>query len=510
MQETIGNFFILYIKNLPKKIKILLEEIILSDLKRFVKEYLMSNENRLYEINRFLWDHPETRFEEFQSAEYLINVLEYEGFSVQRNVANMETAFIGTFGKGEPYIGFLGEFDALPGLSQKANKTDYSPLEAGGNGHGCGHNLLGTGALSAALAVKAYLEKHNIQGTVQFFGCPGEEGGSGKTFMVREGVFNHLDIALTWHPSPINAIMSHSSLANYQIYFHFKGTASHAAISPHLGRSALDAVELMNIGVNYLREHIIPEARIHYAITNTGGDSPNVVQAEAEVLYLIRAPKVSTVEEIYERVCKIAEGAALMTETKLTIEFNKACSNFIPNRTLEKVLYEKLLEVGVEEPAPSEKGFAKKIWDSLSSSERDNAIDFIKDFGYSGDSSELEGKYLADIISPYKPIDKVMMGSTDVGDVSWVVPTAQCSTSTSALGTPLHTWQMVAQGVSSFAHRGMLRAGAAMALTGIEILENPSKLLEIKNEHLKKLKENPYKCPIPSNVEPTILRIKRH
>src|SRR5690606_37815914 len=229
-------------------------------------------------------------------------------------------------------------------------------------------------SLAAAYAVKAYLTENKISGTVKFYGCPAEECGSGKTFMVREGVFDGLDIALTWHPSYANSIMSLSSLANYQVYFRFKGIASHAANSPHLGRSALDAVELMNVGVNYLREHVVQEARIHYAITNSGGISPNVVQSEAEVLYLIRAPKVAQVDEIYKRVCKIAEGAALMTETEMTIVFDKACSNYEPNRTLEEILYQKLQEAGPIQPTDEEITFAKGIWNSLSKGEKKNFV----------------------------------------------------------------------------------------------------------------------------------------
>ena len=472
----------------------------------FVKTYLEENRKRFVEISKYIWEHPETRFEEFKSATYLTNQLEAEGFQVERNVAGISTAFVGTFGKGAPYIGFLGEFDALSGLSQKANATEFEPLEGKNIGHGCGHNLLGTGALSSAYAVKAYMEENNIPGTVQFFGCPGEEGGSGKTFMVREGVFNHLDIALTWHPSPVNAIMSLSSLANYQIYFRFKGITSHAANSPHLGRSALDAVELMNVGVNYLREHVITDARMHYAVTNTGGYSPNVVQADAEVLYLIRAPQVSQVDEIYKRVCKVAEGAALMTETELTIVFDKACSNYIPNRALEEVLHEKLIEVGAGEPSEEDKEYAKDIWDSLTDGERNNYMDLVNGFGHVGDDLKFEGKYLSESIAPYIASDKVLAGSTDVSDVSWVVPTAQCTAATSALGTALHTWQMTTQGITSFAHSGMLRAGAAMALTAVHILDNPEVLGPIKEEHEKKLAKTPYVCPIPADVKPSALK----
>lgn len=471
-----------------------------------VKEYLATNRKRFEEISTYIWHHPETRFEEFESAKYMSDALESEGFQVERNVAGIETAFVATFGEGSPTIGFLGEFDALSGLSQEANIAKASPLVQGGIGHGCGHNLLGTGALAAAYAIKAYMQDNGVKGTVKFYGCPGEEGGSGKTFMARDGVFEGLDAALSWHPSPVNSIMSLSTLANYQVYFRFKGITSHAANSPHLGRSALDAVELMNVGVNYLREHVVPEARMHYAVTNTGGFSPNVVQAEAEVLYLIRAPKVKQVDEIYKRVCKVAEGAALMTETQLTIEFDKACSNYRPNRALEEVLHGQLLQAGTQSATDNELTFAKEIWDSLNSGEQKNAIDLNKGFGYAGDGSEFEGKYLVDSISEYYASNEVLAGSTDVADVSWIVPTAQLSAATSAIGTPLHTWQMTTQGISSFAHTGMLRAAEAMAGTAIELYENPDMLKEIQQEHKRTFANDPYVCPIPANVKPSAIK----
>jgi aminobenzoyl-glutamate utilization protein B len=295
-------------------------------------------------------------------------------------------------------------------------------------------------------------------------------------------------------------------LANYQIYFRFKGLSSHAANSPHLGRSALDAVELMNVGVNYLREHIVPEARIHYAITNTGGISPNVVQADAEVLYLIRAPKVQQVDEIYKRVCKIAEGAALMTETELSIEFDKACSNYIPNRSLEKLLYKSLQEAGIEKPSETEITFAEKLWSTLSEGEKESYLDILRGFGYVGDGSEFEGKYLAETISAYEPSKEVLAGSTDVSDVSWVIPTAQLTASTSALGTPLHTWQMTTQGISSYAHKGMLRAAEAMALTAVKLLTDKEELEAVKQEFNEFKEANSYTCPIPKDVRPSTLK----
>lgn len=470
----------------------------------FIEKYLEENKAYFQEVSEFIYRHPETRFEEYDSSSYLASACEKQGFMVERNVADIETAFIATYGSGAPVIGFLGEFDALSGLSQKPNETTYQPSDTD-VGHGCGHNLLGTGAFAAACAMKSYMEANDLPGTVKFFGCPGEEGGSGKTFMVRDGVFDQVDAALSWHPSPSNSIMSLSSLANYQVFFRFKGVSSHAANSPHLGRSALDAVELMNVGVNYLREHVVQEARIHYAVTNTGGISPNVVQSNAEVLYLVRAPQVNQVDSIFQRVCKIAEGAALMTETELSIEFDKACSNYIPNRNLEKVLYNNLVAVGAEKPTVDEEKFAKEIWSTFTEAEQEYYIDPMKGFGYIGDGSEFSGKYLSDSISPCYESQGILSGSTDVSDVSWVVPTAQLTAATSTLGTSLHTWQMTAQGLSSYAHKGMLRAAGSMALTGIELITSEEKLNKVKEEFNEFKQKNKYTCPIPKEVIPSKL-----
>ena len=476
----------------------------------FIKEYMEENAAYFNEVSTYIFHHPETRFEEYKSAEFLAAECEKQGFAVECNLANIPTAFKATYGWGKPVIAFLGEYDALPGLSQTPNKSKKEQVEESPNfGHGCGHNLLGTGAFAAACAAKAYLEENDLEGTVVFYGCPGEEGGSGKTFMVRDGAFEGVDAALTWHPSPGNSIMSRPTLANYQITFRFKGVAAHAANSPHLGRSALDAVELMNVGANYLREHIIQDARVHYAITDTGGLSPAVVQPHAEVLYLIRAPKNNQVEGIYKRICKIAEGAALMTETEVEIEFVKACSNYVPNRSLERILHKNLKEVGPGVPSAEEKAYAKQLWETFSSDEQQFFFDIMDGFGYVGDGSGFKGKHLDDSISDYVASEEIFYGSTDVADVSWVLPTAQLTAATSTLGTPLHTWQMTAQGISDFSHRGMARAASAMALTGIELITSSKKLAEVKEEHVKFKKENPYIPPIPKDVSPSTLGGKR-
>lgn len=303
-----------------------------------------------------IWDNPETLFEEFKSAEILCTALEQAGFQVERNLANIATAFSGKWGSGHPVIGFLGKFDALPNLSQEANAAVKKPVVKGGAGHGCGHNLLGVGTLGAAMAVRQYLLENQLPGTVIFFGCPGEEGGSGKTFMARAGVFDDVDCALAWHPGAINGTDLNSSTANYQAIYRFHGISAHAGIVTQNGCSALDALELMNTGVQYLREHVPPDVKIHYAITNAGGSAPNVVQAEAEAVYQLRGKDLQTVRQTYERVNKVAQGAATMTETEVEIEFVKGCSNTIPNLPLAELICKNLAEV--EKPHFSEEDFA--------------------------------------------------------------------------------------------------------------------------------------------------------
>ncbi len=462
-----------------------------------ISQIIEEKRNLLITASDKIWEYAETRFEEFQSSELLCTTLEQEGFTVERGVGGIETAFIGSFGSGKPVVAFLGEFDALSGLSQRAGSADRIPVVNGGNGHGCGHNLLGTGALAAAIALRYYMEQHQIPGTIRYYGCPGEEGGSGKTFMAREGLFNDIDFCLTWHPGYANEVTTGTSLANYQVYYKFRGVSSHAASSPHLGRSALDAVELMNIGVNYLREHIIPEARVHYAITNAGGSSPNVVQAEASVLYLIRAPRIAQVDEIYQRVCNIARGAALMTETQVEIVFDKACSNLVPNHTLEKIAHKNFTALGIPEYNDEEKALAESIQASLSEEEKNSVRD-----------RAIKGKALSDRIRPLEAdfVPKSMGGSTDVGDVSWITPTVQCSTSCWVVGTPAHTWQVVSIGATSIAHKAMLHAGKVMAATAVEVIENPHIIEEARAELQEYLSDDAYVCPIPAGVKPSAAR----
>ena len=450
-----------------------------------------------------IWGYAELAFRETRSAGALADALEREGFQVERGIAGIETAFLGRYGSGRPVIGILGEFDALSGLSQKAGTAVREALEPGGAGHGCGHNMFGVGSLAAAIGVKRYLESTGRSGTVVYYGTPGEEGGSGKAFMAREGVFDGLDAAVAWHPSDQNAVMTGSSLANVQVAYHFTGIAAHAAAAPHLGRSALDAVELMNMGVQFLREHIIPEARVHYAITNSGGFSPNVVQPEAEVLYLIRAPKNAQVQEIYERVTRIAKGAAMMTDTELTVDFYKACSNLIPNHTLEAVIEKNLAEAGLPDYTDADRAFAAEIQRSIANFS-DPLAGLIAKAAAPEEKTMLSGHLgtaICDFFTPYHPSETAMPGSTDVGDVSWVCPTAQVNTACYAAGTPGHSWQLVAQGKAPLAHKAMLQAGKVLAGTVIDLLEDSALLDAAKREHAEAVGDG-YRCPIPAGVKP--------
>lgn len=472
-------------------------------------KYIEEKREDFIKLSDKIWGLAETRFEEYKSSEILARVMKAEGFEVKKGIADMETAFIGSFGSGKPVIAFLGEFDALYGMSQEAGVPYKKPLVSGGKGHGCGHHALGVGALSAAIAVKEYMQKHNINGTVRYYGCPGEESGSGKAYIARAGYFNDVDAALTWHPGSENAVWSMNFLATLQVYFKFQGKSAHAAACPHLGRSALDAVELMNVGANYLREHIIQEARIHYAMIDGGGFSPNVVQANASVLYQIRAPKMKDTREIYDRVINIAKGAALMTDTKLEIVFDRGSSNLILNDTLDKLLYKNFKEIGPVPIDEKDVEFAKEIRKSFTEKEKRVNEDEVNIY-YGDDAKEIveaiKGKSIVDIVYPYKPTNQVLPGSTDVGDVSWNTPTAQITTVCYAKDTPGHSWQLVAQGEEELFHKGMLEAGKVLALSAVELFENQEILAQAKEEFKRRLGNETYECPIPPDVKPSPIR----
>src|SRR5246127_2333593 len=325
------------------------------------------HQDDLIALSDRVWEIPELCYTEFRSCAEHTALLEQQGFRVTKNVAGIPTAVVGEAGENGPVVAILGEYDALPGLSQEAGLAEQKPLPGPGFGHGCGHNLLGSASLLAATAVKDWLEAHGIKGRVRYYGCPAEEGGAAKGFMARAGVFSDVDVAISWHPAAFSGVNEAISLANTRIDFAFHGRAAHAAAAPHLGRSALDAVELMNVGVNYMREHMPSDARVHYALLDTGGIAPNVVQAHARVRYSIRARDLPGMNELVGRVNKIAQGAALMTETRMEMRIISAVSNILPNTPLEQALHRIMEDLGPPRFDEADQQFAAKIQGTLTS-----------------------------------------------------------------------------------------------------------------------------------------------
>jgi aminobenzoyl-glutamate utilization protein B len=444
-----------------------------------------------------IWDKPEIAYNEYSSVAEHTAMLEKEGFRVTRDLAGIPTAVMGEAGEGGPVIAILGEYDALPGLSQEAGVAEPRPLPGDGMGHGCGHNLLGSGALLAAAAVKDFLREKGLPGRVRYYGCPAEEGGAAKAFMVREGCFDDVDIAITWHSMPFAGVNDAMSLANTRIDFTFTGRASHAAASPHLGRSALDAVELMNVGVNYMREHIPSDARIHYAILDTGGVAPNVVQATAKVRYAVRARDLTEMFALNERVRKIAEGAALMTETAMTWRVISAVSNLLGNTPLEKAMWANFERLGTPPFDAEDRKFAEAIRATLTDA------DIAAQYRRAGLPIRKD-QPLADFIVPLGLKGEPMLGSTDVGDVSWKVPLVQADGATIAIGTPFHSWQLTAQGKSPLAHKGMVHVAKVMAGTAVDALTDPALVAAAKADHAERTRDTPYVSPLPADVEPPI------
>lgn len=448
------------------------------------------------ELSDRVWDTPELLYKEFKSAAAHREMLEREGFRVTDRLAGIETAMMGEAGDEGPVIAILGEFDALPGLSQKAGIDWQEPLENGGNGHGCGHNLLGAGALLAATAVKDYLAANGIKGRVRYYGCPAEEGGAAKTFMVRDGVFDDVDIALSWHPTHFTGIIPPLTLAVTMVDFHFAGRAAHAAVAPHLGRSALDAVELMNVGVNYLREHVPSDSRIHYAILDAGGRAPNVVQAKATVRYSVRSLKRADMERLLERVKKVAEGAALMTETTMRFEVVTAMSEILDNPPLYKLLHGNLQQLGPTPFDSEDKALAARMQATMTRDDVESA--------FLAAGVPETGAPICDQIVPLEAKGVPMLGSTDLGDVSWVVPMAQAGSATYAIGTPGHSWQVTAQGKTDAAHKGMVHVAKALAATAIDLINDQSLIEEAKRDLKMRTAAHPYTPPIPADLKPQV------
>src|SRR5580658_9318453 len=444
-----------------------------------------------------VWDTPELCYTEFRSCAEHTALLERQGFRVTKNVAGIPTAVVGEAGEDGPVIAILGEYDALPGLGQESGVAEAKPLPGDGHGHGCGHNLLGAASMLAATAVKDYLAARGIKGRVRYYGCPAEEGGAAKGFMARAGVFSDVDVAISWHPAAFSGVNEAISLANTRIDFTFYGRAAHAAAAPHLGRSALDAVELMNVGVNYMREHMPSDARVHYALLDAGGIAPNVVQARAKVRYLIRARDLPELNRLIGRVRKIAQGAALMTETRMESQVVSAVSNLLGNTPLEKAMYANMERLGPPPFDDADRAFAAKIQGTLSEEDIETSWRRVG-LPPRGDAT------LCDVIVPFDAKGAPMMGSTDVGDVSWAVPTVQARGATYAIGTPGHSWQLTAQGMTPAAHKGMVHVAKVMAGTALEAIHDETLLARAKADHQARLARTPYVCPIPDDVQPPI------
>ncbi len=449
----------------------------------------------IIDVSNRVWALAELGLHEHDSADYTAEALRAEGFEVETGVAGMPTALVARWGSGSPVVGFLGEYDALPGISQKASPVREERVPDG-PGHACGHNLLGAGAFGAALGLKEELASRELPGTVMFFGCPAEEAFSGKAFMARAGVFDACDACLTWHPGALNVVRTGSSLAIDSMSVSFHGRTAHASGDPYNGRSALDAVQLMNMGVEFLREHMHPTARIHYVITG-GGRQPNVVPAEASVWYYVRSPERAQVDELYQRVMKCADGAAQMTDTTYTVEFLESIWDVLNNRSLENLLSDCMERVGPPEFGPTEKAFAEKITGSFEPGQKEA---FLARAGLEAD--RFEDCVLNDTVIPMHQVTQDAQGSTDVADVSRCCPTAQFSTACSALGTPGHSWQLVAQAGMGIGHAGMLTAAKILAEAGFELMSNPEILSEAAEEFTRLTSGEPYRSSMPPDAMP--------
>lgn len=461
-------------------------------------------------VSHSIWEFAELSLKETRSAALYVEKLKELGFEVETGQAGIATAFTGKYvsGSGKPVIGILGEFDALSGLSQKACSVTQEALVPGGSGHGCGHNMLGAASFGAAAAVKKYLEETGADGTVIFYGCPGEEGGASKAFMAREGIWKSLDCALTWHPGGENQIMTGTNNSCVQLLYKFKGVPAHAAGDPENGRSALDAVELMNVGANYLREHMKHTCSFHYAMVDGGGLSPNVVPPHASVLYMIRGLSVKDTLELAERVDKCAEGAAVMTETSFEKIFVDGTADYVPNTTLEKLVYSNMEYVPLPEYTDEEMKFAAELDATCPEPFGINGTGARFDAEIRKKVEELSGngsKALNDFLMPFFSCNEFEPGSSDVGDVSRLTPTAQFNTVCFTAHSPGHSWQNVSCGASSIGDKGTLYAAKVLACTAADIYEDASVIKTAREEFESRVAEEGYVCPIPPDAVPYVI-----
>ena len=459
----------------------------------------------LTDLSDRIWEYAELSMMEYRSTAAYLAILREEGFNVRENLCGMETAFSASYGEGRPIIGLLGEYDALSGLSQFPGITCKEPLVEGGCGQGCGHNLLGAASLGAAIAIKEAIKAGHLKGTVVFYGCPGEEGCAGKTFMARDGQFRDLDAALTWHPSDVNEVSTGSNAASIQVEYSFTGIAAHAANDPHLGRSALDAAELMNVGVQFLREHMESKCAVHYSFADAGGLSPNVVQPTAKLIYMVRGETVRKAKQLLKRVNNIARGAALMTDTEMEWRQIDGTSSTVSNEVLEQLLYKNMTEAPLPHYSEDEITFAAGLRTTYQvaglpgsrTDENRQIRSFVLEKTHHGRTA------VNNFVIPYYPSCHFNPGSSDVGDVSWLTPTAQFNAVTWASGCPAHSWQTVSTGKTSFAHKGLLYAAKALAGSVADLMENPDLVAKARAEFRETTAEG-YDCPISKDIVPTI------
>ncbi|MCI7794752.1 MAG: amidohydrolase [Lachnospiraceae bacterium] len=472
----------------------------------FLERVIEEKSAMILDASDKIWEYAELAFHETKSADLLCAILEKEGFTLTRGDAGIPTCFTGTFsyGSGKPVMGLLGEYDALSALSQKAGKAAKDPELEGAPGHGCGHNALGTGSLAAALAVKEYLIENKKDGTVIYFGCPAEEGAGSKQFMARAGMFDNVDFVYTWHPATKNAIECNHSNAIMGANFEFRGVSAHAGGCPYLGRSALDAVELMNVGCNYLREHMIPEARIHYAYIDAGGTAPNVVQDHAIIRYEVRSPWVSQVKELFKRVQNVARGASIMTDTTVKCDLSMAFTEYLPNNALAAVADECLREVGAPKWDESDYALAKQFLNTYNDVTMETIKNQIIEIYGEDRLEEILERPLDSEVHPFNP-DKIKLtaGSTDVGDVGYAAPTLNINVATACVGNVGHSWQMTAQSCSPIAHKGLLTAAKVMALSCVRTMDRPD-VIEAAKKEVTKRNGGKYTCPLPDEVLPPL------
>ncbi|MDD2206953.1 MAG: amidohydrolase [Aminobacterium sp.] len=451
--------------------------------KNEVWSWIDSNQDNFVDMARSIWENPELGYKETFASELQKKFLSKEAFTI-RPVEDMPTAFIAEWGSGSPIVGLLGEFDALDGLSQKIG-TQREPVQEGAPGHGCGHNLLGVASLAAACSIKKAMENGEVKGTIRYYGCPAEELLSGKVFMAERGVFDDLDVCLAWHPGSINTVIGSTLSAMASVRFSFKGVSAHAAGAPEAGRSALDAVELMNVGANYLREHLIDGTRLHYVITD-GGKMPNIVPDRASVWYYLRGPRKSDVEHIWKRLLNIGKGAALMTETEISYVVEAGCYDTVPNKPLNQLLEKNLMTIGGIDFDAEEKELAKTLFYSIPEGQRETSLRQCP-------QTLRDNKFLCEEAVECFDEGRQIMGSTDVGDVSYIAPTSMLSAATWPLATPAHSWQAASASGSSLGMKGMLLAAKVLAGAAFDLMSDGGSLVEEAQTEFKKLELDAYK-----------------